>query len=104
MQLGRTKIFLVTLGSRGAFYAHRAGSRGVLPCVEGIKVVDTTAAGDTFVGYLAAEVAIHLASGSAIDDIDVPRVIDSANTAASKCVGRVGSMESIPFAFEQGSK
>ena len=39
---------LVTLGSRGAYFNHN-GKSGIVPAFK-VKAVDTTAAGDTFIG------------------------------------------------------
>ena len=76
------------------------GKRGVLALIEGlpllvpghaVKAVDTTGAGDCFVGALAAQ----LAQGKPIRD-----ALDYANTAASICVQRMGAGPSMPTAAE----
>ena len=51
--LERVPAVLVTLGPRGALYRDRAGARHYEPG-RPVTIVDTTAAGDTFAGYLAA--------------------------------------------------
>lgn len=56
-----------------------------------VSVVDTTAAGDTFVGAIAARVA----AGE-----PVAAALDYANLAASICVERAGAGPSIPSARE----
>lgn len=56
-----------------------------------VDVVDTTAAGDTFVGYCLAK----LAQGQ-----DLSSAITVANRAAAICVTRVGAAPSIPYAQE----
>lgn len=77
---------IVTLGARGAVVARdgaimdRVAPRRVVP-------VDTTAAGDTFVGVVTAE----LSRGAAL--LDALRV---ATAAASITVTRSGAMDSIP--------
>ncbi|GAB2850824.1 ribokinase [Microbacterium insulae] len=76
-----------TRGSRGAAL-HRDGDRSDHPAVS-VEVVDTTAAGDTFAGYLAAA----LARGAAWDE-----AMTDAATAAAVCVSRQGSADSIPDA------
>jgi ribokinase len=45
---------VLTLGARGAAYAERSGSSGLVPPPPVDRVVDTTGAGDAFVGALAA--------------------------------------------------
>lgn len=72
------------------------GKRGVVALVEGetivvpgraVKAVDTTGAGDCFVGAVAA----RLAMGIAIRD-----ALGYANAAASICVQRMGAAPSMP--------
>ena len=76
------------------------GKRGVLALIDGeasmiagraVKAVDTTGAGDCFVGALAAQ----LAGGKSIRD-----ALSYANAAASICVQRMGAAPSMPTAAE----
>ncbi|WP_426435173.1 ribokinase [Bradyrhizobium genosp. P] len=87
--LAQGKIVCVTLGRRG-----------VLALVEGepllvagreVKAVDTTGAGDCFVGALASQ----FASGKPLRD-----ALAYANVAASICVQRMGAAPSMPTAKE----
>ncbi|MCG2592375.1 ribokinase [Ramlibacter sp. XY19] len=83
---------IVTLGSQGVLVADEAGCRH-FPALA-VQVVDTTAAGDTFIGALcAARVA-----GESMDDA-VLRGIQ----AASVCVTRAGAQSSIPYLDELGA-
>lgn len=79
------KQSIITLGSNGAYFYndHTSGT------VKGMKVdaIDTTAAGDTFNGYLA----VAMASGESID-----HAIQIANKAAAISVTRLGAQPSIP--------
>lgn len=83
------KIICVTLGKRGVL----ALISGEPSLIEGraVKAVDTTGAGDCFVGALAAQ----LANGKAIHD-----ALQYANIAASICVQRMGAAPSMPTAAE----
>lgn len=83
------KIICVTLGKRGVL----ALVRGEPSLIAGraVKAVDTTGAGDCFVGALAAQ----LANGSTIHD-----ALEYANAAASICVQRMGAAPSMPTAAE----
>jgi len=85
----RDMIVCVTLGKRGVV----ALSDGKQLIVEGraVKAVDTTGAGDCFVGAVAAQ----LAAGKSIRD-----ALDYANVAASICVQRMGAAPSMPTAAE----
>ena len=56
-----------------------------------VKAVDTTGAGDCFVGALASQLAI----GKQLDD-----ALAYANIAASICVQRMGAAPSMPTARE----
>lgn len=52
------------------------------------KVVDTTAAGDTFTGYFLASV---------IDGKPIPKALENASKASSITVSRAGASVSIPY-------
>ena len=76
------------------------GKRGALALIDGepsivagrtVKAVDTTGAGDCFVGAVAAQ----LAGGNSIGD-----ALSYANAAASICVQRMGAAPSMPTATE----
>jgi ribokinase len=86
---GKDKIVCVTLGKRGLL----ALMDGKPLIIEGraIKAVDTTGAGDCFVGAVAAQ----LAAGKTISD-----ALNYANVAASICVQRMGAAPSMPSAAE----
>ncbi|MEV0385195.1 ribokinase [Nonomuraea sp. NPDC050643] len=77
---------VITLGSEGALYGSRSGARLRVPAVE-VKAVDTTAAGDTFVGALAAA----RSEGS-----EMERALAFASTAAALSVQREGASTSMP--------
>jgi ribokinase len=83
------KIVCVTLGERGAL-ALIDGDPVTIPGRK-VNAVDTTGAGDCFVGALAAQ----LAYGNTI-----PYALGYANTAASICVQRMGAGPSMPTAAE----
>jgi ribokinase len=84
----RARIVL-TLGENGILYTSPQECFHV-PAQQ-VKVVDTTAAGDTFIGYFLAS----LAAGQA------PRqAAERATRAAALCVTRPGAMDSIPDAGE----
>ena len=83
------KIICVTLGKRGVL-ALIDGEPLIIPG-RAVKAVDTTGAGDCFVGAVAAQ----LAGGKSIHD-----ALDYANAAASICVQRMGAAPSMPTAAE----
>jgi ribokinase len=87
---GVKDIVIITLGGDGLVYATAAGASGRLPA-EKVKVVDTTAAGDTFVGGYAVKRAKELTK-----NFDYETALQFATLAASKTVGRNGAMSAIP--------
>ena len=74
---------LKTLGSRGAVY--NDSIRVAAKRVE--KVVDTTAAGDTFIGYFIAEL---------LRGRSVQAAMEMASSASAWCIQRPGAAVSIP--------
>jgi ribokinase len=76
----------LTLGARGARY--RDSQVDVHCPAETVEAVDTTAAGDTFIGFLLAD----LARG-----ISAPDALATACAAAALSVTRAGAMDSIPL-------
>jgi ribokinase len=83
------KKVIVTIGSKGAYYLDGENS-GIVEGVN-VKAVDTTAAGDTFNGYLVVE----MAKGKSLTE-----AIDIANKAAAISVTRFGAQPSIPLLHE----
>jgi ribokinase len=76
---------VITLGSQGAFVDSESFS-GLVP-VRKVKVIDTTAAGDTFNGALA----VAIASGK-----EMQEAVSFANEAAAISVTRLGAQASAP--------
>ncbi|WP_248919512.1 ribokinase [Pseudomonas entomophila] len=87
-QLGAGKV-IVTLGADGVLLVDAAGSRH-FPAPR-VQPVDTTAAGDTFVGGFAAGLAHGLSEEQAIG---------FGQRAAALSVTRVGAQPSIPYLKE----
>ncbi|MET7789066.1 ribokinase [Streptomyces sp. NPDC005248] len=81
---------VVTLGSKGCLYAARGSETVHFPAPE-VTAVDTTGAGDTFVGALA----VALGEGRA-----VPEALAWASIAAALCVQKPGASTSMPYRTE----
>lgn len=77
---------VVTLGSEGCIYGER-GSPPAHLAARNVVAVDTTAAGDTFVGVLAVALS---------ERQSFIQAVDRATTAAGLCVQRSGASSSIP--------
>lgn len=84
ISLGAGKV-IITLGAQGSLFANGTGYRH-FPAPK-VKAVDTTAAGDTFVGGFAAA----LAAGKTEDE-----AIRFGQVAAALSVTRAGAQPSIP--------
>lgn len=80
---------LLTLGKKGALFSDGANcySHGIYD----VKVVDTTAAGDTFTGYFLASYA---------NNQPIEECLRKASIASSLAVSRPGASSSIPFLSE----
>ena len=98
------RILVVTLGGDGVFYSQKGSASGHVDAVQLEKLVDTTGAGDTFVGYLAVAFAESITTGrsnsSPTEAFDLPSAIAKANAAAAKCVQKAGAIDSIPWRRE----
>ncbi|BAP85415.1 ribokinase [Paucilactobacillus hokkaidonensis JCM 18461] len=88
-QMG-VKNLIITVGSKGAFYA-TAGEHDFVPAFK-VKAVDTTAAGDTFIGALSSQLKSDLSN--------IASSLVFAQRASSITVQRLGAMPSIPTVAE----
>jgi ribokinase len=79
------QIVCITLGKRGVLAI--AGGEAIAVAGRTVNAIDTTGAGDCFVGAIAAQ----LARGTSIRS-----ALDYANMAASICVQRMGAGPSMP--------
>lgn len=91
LKAGVKEAVIITLGSEGLIYATTSGASGRLAARK-VKAVDTTAAGDTFVGAYAVQRVQH-SEGV----FDYAKALEFATLAASKSVEKAGAMDSIPF-------
>ncbi|MBH5318352.1 ribokinase [Paenibacillus sp. GSMTC-2017] len=80
---------IITLGEKGLVYYN--GTKNVYKEARKVEAVDTTAAGDTFSGTLAAMITL----GNSMD-----AAVDTAQHASSIAVTRLGAQESIPTLWE----
>ncbi|MDE1822836.1 MAG: ribokinase [Candidatus Micrarchaeota archaeon] len=85
MRRSRRQKVVVTLGAKGAVALE--GNRVIQVPARKVKAVDTTGAGDCFLGALA----VRIANGDGLED-----AIRYANAAASISVQRIGSGTSMP--------
>lgn len=89
LQARKDQTICVTLGKRGVLALAASEEFAVQGRV--VKAVDTTGAGDCFVGALASQLA---------DDVPLRAALAFANAAASISVQRMGAGPSMPTAAE----
>ncbi len=80
---------ILTLGKNGALY--RSGELTLHQPIVSVPVVDTTAAGDTFIGYYMAAVLQGQPASAALQQ---------ASAAAALAVSKIGAARSIPVMDE----
>lgn len=86
---------IVTLGAEGSVVAHDGTVLGLAPA-RPVRAVDTTAAGDTFVGALVA----RLAAGSDRGETEMVEAVRWATVTSSVSVTRAGASSSMPTLAE----
>jgi ribokinase len=80
------KLVIITLGSKGVYY-HDGKKAGMVPAFK-VNALDTTAAGDTFLGSFSSELKPDLSNLEA--------AIKYGNKASSLAVQKMGAQPSIP--------
>lgn len=89
-QIYKNAEIIMTLGNKGAFY--RKGEYQAFCDIYPVKVLDTTCAGDTFLGYFLTS---YFTLSHSIEDS-----LALASKSSSIAVSRIGSLESIPHKEE----
>lgn len=82
------KVVIITVGDKGSFYA-TPDQTGFVPAFK-VTAVDTTAAGDTFIGALSTQLEM--------DYSNIEVAMTYANKASSIAVQTKGAQNSIPYA------
>ena len=89
------KLVFVTCGADGCWFQNRK-TRGKVPCITGLKVIDTTGAGDIFGGSAVWKL---LQTGRKPEDLEEEALRDIASfacTSASLSTTRSGGISSVP--------
>ena len=86
---------IVTLGSEGSVVAYDGEALGLAPA-RPVTAVDTTAAGDTFVGALVARLTVDFVRGTAVTPDQMIEAVRYATVASSIAVTRAGATTSMP--------
>ncbi|AKP68080.1 ribokinase [Companilactobacillus ginsenosidimutans] len=79
---------LITVGSKGSFYSFASGKTGFVKAFK-VNAIDTTAAGDTFVGALMAKLNTDMSN--------IEEAMTYANKSSSITVQTKGAQNSIPY-------
>ena len=79
------QLAVVTLGAAGSVFCLNGSAERVDPFT--VSAVDSTAAGDAFVGALAVALS---------DGVAVPRALRLANAAGAVAASRAGAQSSLP--------
>ena len=80
------KIVIITLGSKGVYFDD-GSKHGIIPAFK-VQALDTTAAGDTFLGSFSSELKPDLSN--------IEAAIKYGNKASSLAVQKMGAQPSIP--------
>lgn len=91
---------VITLGARGAYFMSKNGQKGFVPAMK-VDVVDTTAAGDTFIGMYSVLV-VEATSNNV--EFDIRAAVTASTFASAKTVSRRGAQISIPWKDELASE
>lgn len=85
-------LVLVSLGAKGAYYRNRSCT-GLLPTYD-VKTIDTTGAGDAFVGAILWQLKER--TPEELRSMELAEVVDFANAAGSLTTTRGGAIPALP--------
>lgn len=92
------RLILVTLGADGCFY--RFGNETGMLSTYDVKTVDTTGAGDAFLGAFLYQVLEKNKTLSELNKKDMEQMINFANAAGSIATTKKGAIPAMPSARE----
>jgi fructokinase len=92
------KLVLTTLGPNGCHYRYARGS-GKLNTYD-TKVVDTTGAGDAFMGGLLYRLSKLEKPIEEVDKDELEEIIDFSNAAGALCASKVGAIAAMPSLWD----
>ena len=89
------KLVFVTCGADGCFFKNARAS-GHVPGMSGIRVVDTTGAGDIFGGSAVARMLETGKAPEALEEAELREIVSFACTAAGLSTTKHGGIQSVP--------
>lgn len=102
--IGSVELIVYTMGSKGA-KAFTKNARAHVDGVKGLNVIDTTGAGDAFIGSMLFQMfedQIKLPLIKKLTNEDLERYLTFSNNYCSKCVEHEGAIASYPTREEMG--
>lgn len=88
------KLVLVTLGQDGCYYKHSSGS-GQIPAYR-VDVVDTTGAGDAFLGGVLYNISKIGYSLEKVSRREIEKIIEFSNVVGGLCTTKKGAIPAMP--------
>lgn len=92
------QIVLVSLGEQGSFFATRF-SNGIVSSII-VDVVDTTGAGDAFLGAFLSQLVKYNINDIVKDESSLRKILSRANMAAAINIQKIGAIDSMPLLEE----
>ncbi len=89
------KLVFVTCGANGCFFKN-ATAQGHVPSLTGIKVIDTTGAGDIFGGSAVWKLLQFNKAPEALSEEDLHQIVRFACTSAGLSTTKSGGISSVP--------
>ena len=93
------KLVFVTCGAEGCYFKNGVAS-GHVPSLSGIKVVDTTGAGDIFGGSAVFKLLENGNAPQSLTETELREIVTFACTAAGLSTTRPGGISSVPSCEE----
>lgn len=90
-----TKIITITLGEKGTLLS-TLNSKRMIPSVP-VKPIDTTGAGDAFIGCLLQQISSGINTDAILEDTDLlVKMVENANKAGAITTTNYGAIPSLP--------
>lgn len=90
-------LVVITLGPHGSVYSYQTSFSGIVPSVRVVNILDTTGAGDTFLGSVIAQLGSLLQKTGNIDQTNIEEILRFSTLASSIAIQRLGASDSIPY-------
>lgn len=94
LQMG-VKLVLVTLGPKGCYYVHKSGVGHI--ATYDTKVIDTTGAGDAFLGGVLYQITRGRYNVEEMNRQDLEHILDFANAVGALCTTKSGAIPAMPL-------